>query len=109
MIGPTSRNQLCGAVLVVDASGAQIREVFVDLRERVTPAEAEDQLVDVTSYLKDWGLIGATSMGDARFWWAAADISNVVDPFELDIGDEVAAPTQGRLLFNVLAPQNRKT
>lgn len=104
-----SRNQLTATIQVVDATGKLRRPEFVDLRERVTERSAEDSEVVVTDGFR-WSNEAVTQLKKADHWWAGADLSNVVDPFEgLPSGSTVRWPSLPRLLFEVLSPQNRRT
>lgn len=73
---------------------------FLDLRQRVVRDKTD---TFATVGVTNWPLLGSELFGVGSRWWAAADTSDVVDPFaELPSGTTVRAPTIERLLFDVL-------
>lgn len=105
-----SRNLLTDVVQLIDpVSGNLLRPEFIDLRQRVDTTAPDDQFINVDASMT-WGNIGLQFLGDARFWWAVADLNNVVDPFvELVVGNQLRSPSVPRLLFTILAPSNTST
>ncbi len=102
-----SRNLLTQVVAVVDpVLGTLVRPEFVDLRPRVELISEDDRIVTVNASMT-WANLAARELGDANYWWTIADISGVVDPFEeFEVGDRLAVPSIGTVLFRILAPEN---
>ena len=66
------------------------------------PDYVADQAVRVTEHTRSWPIISTLTMGDPRHWWVIADLSGVVDPFELAIDDELLVPPQDRFYFKIM-------
>lgn len=106
-----SRNLLTSTVTVLNPiNGQPIRPTFVNLRARVEQTAPDDQFITSDS-AHSWGAMGLVNLGDARFWWSIADLSDVVDPFEAIsvAGVQFRGPSVPRLLFTILAPSNTTT
>jgi hypothetical protein len=79
------------------------RPAYVDIRPRVV-ADAEDDRFILVDGSMHWSHLGLKYLGDARNWWAIADLSGVVDPFtELEVGRTVKVPSIRRFLFDIMA------
>lgn len=104
-IGQDSRNNLTKIVAVVDpTTGYLTKPAFLDLRPRVTET-ADDDILITTDASQQWPHIGLKYLGNARGWWAIADLSNVVDPFvDLEPGVTLRVPSLQRYLFRMTAP-----
>lgn len=103
-----SRNQLTDVVSVVTATGRLAKPEFVNLRTRVTGHSPDDRTVLVDGSMS-WASIARKELTDGRFWWAIADVSNVVDPFaELQVTQQLLVPSVHRLLFDILATENQR-
>ena len=107
---PNSRNLLTTVVQVVDpVTGKLSQPEFLDYRKRVQQFASDDRFVVVDGAMS-WASLALGTLGDARFWWAIAVLSNVVDPFtELQPGVRTRGPSPQRLLFDILAPQQTST
>ena len=103
MIDSVSRNQLTAVVTIVDpVTGEPIAPSYLDLRPRVTDFDPGDRFITVDQ-ASTWANIALANLGDARHWWAIADLSNVVDPFEeLTEGVTLRVPSHGRMIFSIL-------
>ena len=87
------------------ALGRGRRPAYLDLRMRAG-GYGEDDRMAVVSATYQWSHIGVERLGDARNWWAVADLSDVVDPFEeLTMGRVLRVPSVERFLFRILAPE----
>jgi hypothetical protein len=104
---PNSRNLLTDVIQPIDpVSGEPSSPAFIDLRQRVTTFAPDDQFYTVQN-ADTWGYIGLQLLGDARNWWAVADLSGIVDPFaELVVGAQLRSPSITRFTFVIMAPQN---
>ena len=96
-----SRLTLSVAIQPVDIATRQpTAPAFLDLRQRIAQDTTDGFL---TVGVTNWPLVGLEAFGVAGRWWAAADTTEVVDPFsELPAGKVVRAPFISRLLFDVL-------
>ena len=110
MIVPNSRNKLTDIVQPSDPVDlTATRPPFVYLRERVTDFGADDSFQTLDDS-QDWGTLARDSLGDAALYWVIADLTGIVDTFdEFTTGTQVRIPSQYRLLFGILAPQNQKS
>ncbi len=102
-IGPESRNNLTVVIKVLDSgSGLPLKPPYLDLRPRVTGFSADDSYHTVTDG-QSWANIALDRLGDAKSWWAIADLSGVVDPFtELETNVLLRCPSTYRYLFRIL-------
>lgn len=109
---PGSRNQLTDVITIVDpVTGVTTQPPYLDIRPRVTTTAVDDRLVIPDDSNSEWSNLGFTVLDDAKAWWAIADLSNVVDPFD-DIATAVSnslmlrSPSVTRYLFNIAVPQS---
>ncbi len=49
------------------------------------------------------GALAHEHYGDAALWWVIADVNDVMDPFNLPVGEELRIPARDRVLMEVLA------
>lgn len=80
-------------------------EVFFGPRAPASLPEdmaAPDPRVLVTTATR-LGLIAQDAYGDPSLWWVLADVNDVVDPFNLPVGEELRVPPLDRVLLEVLA------
>lgn len=110
MINSGSRNLLTSVVQVIDpVTGKLARPEFVDIRPRVSTYAPDDKFITVSRGMR-WANLGLTRLGNARAWWAIADLSNVVDPFaELQTGRVLRSPSVPRYLFQIQATDQTAT
>lgn len=100
---PDSRNNLTDVLQEVSAvTGLTEGPAYLEIRERAVPNFNTDQVVQVTEHTRSWPVIATLTMGDPRHWWVIADLSGVVDPFELAIDDKLVVPPQDRFYFQIL-------
>lgn len=86
-------------------TGLPSAPAYLDLRERAKPDPTDDSTYVVKDHTKSPANLAIVSMNDPRFWWVIADLSGVVDPFEMKVGDEMTVPSPDRLLFEIMEPQ----
>lgn len=101
-----SRYAYTAIIQIVDAvTGLAKQPAYMDVRERITALAADDKYIMVAQ-THTWARLGLEFLLDARAWWAIADLSNVIDPFELEVGVTLRAPSHERYLFRLLAGED---
>lgn len=97
-----SRNELTEVITTVSAiTELPTGPSYLDLRDRIL-TDPSDRTVEIRDHQKSPAVLATQSLNDPRLWWAIMDVSAVVDPFEVKIGDRLRVPNQDRLVFNVL-------
>ena len=99
-----SRNTLTDVVqLVSGITGLPKAPAYLDLRDRAVPDLADDTRYEVRDHTRSPAVLATVAMNDPRFWWVMHDISNVVDPFDVKIGDVLLAPALDRFMFEIMS------
>lgn len=97
-----SRNELTIPITPVSAiTGLPVGPTYLDLRDRI-PADQTDRVVELRDHQRSPAVLATQALNDPRLWWAIADVSAVVDPFDLNLGDRLRVPNQDRLVFSIL-------
>jgi nucleoid-associated protein YgaU len=88
---------------VVAPDGSLAQPPYLDVLPRLrTTTFPDNRVVDVTD-ADWWHTLAFRFLGDARAWWAIAELSGVVDPFaEIDSGQVVTIPSQNTYHFTLL-------
>jgi len=75
---------------------------FVDIRPQIRDFALDDRLIHYDNF-GEWSNLGLKYLLGAEYWWAIADLSGVVDPFnELTQDAKLRAPTVERFQFDML-------
>lgn len=97
-----SRNELTVVVTPVSAiTGLPNGPSYLDLRDRI-PTSINDRAVELRDHQRSPATLATQALNDPRLWWAIADVSAVVDPFDLNLGDRLRVPQHDRLVFSIL-------
>jgi hypothetical protein len=83
--------------------GALTQPDFSDLRPPLeTTGASDDAFIQVTR-TDGWAGLGLRYLDDARAWWAIAELSGILDPFEeFSEGDVLVSPSRSRFYFSLL-------
>ena len=98
-----SRNTMTSSIQIVSGvTGLPTSPAYLDLRERAPRDMTSDQPVELLAHVMSPANLATITLNDPRLYWAIMDVSNVIDPFELQVGDQLLVPQLDRLLFQVL-------
>lgn len=87
-------------IAIVDARGLPVQPPYLDLLPRLNRVDYADNRYVTVGPADDWGTLGVAALGDARKWWALAEMSGIVDPLaELIQGLVLTAPSLATLHF----------
>ncbi len=103
MITKDSRNTLAAVVQTYSAiTGLPIGQPRLDLRDRAAKDPYDDRQAEVQDNTTSPAIMASLALNDPRFWWVIMDVSDVVDPFDIQPGDRLMVPTSDRLFFDIL-------
>ena len=108
MISKDSRNSLTDSVQKVSmVTGLPDGPAYLDLRDRAEGDPFEDQVIEVQDHTTNLANLATLTLHDPRYWWVLCDLANVVDPFEVTVGDKLVVPAQDRLQFQIMSRPTR--
>ena len=90
-----SRYLRSAVVRITGVGGRLLQPQWLDFSYRVKfTAYLDNQYINVDS-TSSWAKLGLKHLQDARSWWAIAEFSGIIDPFEdlEEMGDGVAPST----------------
>lgn len=83
-------------------TGQPSEPAFVDIRPQVRVFAEDDRALHYDNF-GSWANLGMKYLLGAEYWWAMADLSEIVDPFNELVQDAtLRSPTVERFQFDIL-------
>jgi hypothetical protein len=105
-VSADSRYVRCQVIRVVNTRGNPVQPDYLDLEPPIETDQPDNQSI-VVGPGATWPNLGWSLLQDPRAWWAIAEFSGVVDPFEeLEQGQVLTVPSIPTYHFTLMGNGN---